>query len=63
LSHILITGANRGIGARLAELYAVTGDTVTATARSGDGYAALDVTNPASVKALASAWPKKRSTC
>lgn len=55
MSHILITGANRGIGARLAELYAVTGDTVTATARSGDGYAALDVTNPASVRALANA--------
>jgi NAD(P)-dependent dehydrogenase (short-subunit alcohol dehydrogenase family) len=55
LSHILITGANRGIGARLSELYTVTGDTVTATARSGDGYAALDVTNPASVKALANA--------
>jgi len=55
LSHILITGANRGIGARLAELYTVTGDTVTATARSGDGFVALDVTRPASVNALASA--------
>ena len=55
MSHILITGANRGIGARLAELYTVTGDTVTATARSGDGFAALDVTSPASVKALATA--------
>jgi NAD(P)-dependent dehydrogenase (short-subunit alcohol dehydrogenase family) len=55
LSHILITGANRGIGARLAELYTATGDTVTATARSGAGYAALDVTQPASVQALASA--------
>ena len=55
MSHILITGANRGIGAPLADLYTVTGDSVTATARSGDGYAALDVTNPASVKALANA--------
>ncbi|WP_298804729.1 SDR family NAD(P)-dependent oxidoreductase [uncultured Lentibacter sp.] len=55
MSHILITGANRGIGARLAELYTVTGDTVTATARSGDGFVALDVTRPASVNALASA--------
>lgn len=53
MSHILITGANRGIGARLAELYRAQGETVTATARDAEGYAPLDVTNPESIKTLA----------
>lgn len=53
MSHVLITGANRGIGARLAELYRAQGETVTATARAAEGYAPLDVTDPASLHALA----------
>ena len=53
MSHVLITGANRGIGARLAELYRAQGETVTATARAAEGYAPLDVTKPESVRALA----------
>ena len=51
--HVLITGANRGIGAGLAAAYAREGATVTATARATPGLAPLDVTDPASVRALA----------
>ncbi|MCU4653966.1 SDR family oxidoreductase [Roseibacterium sp. SDUM158016] len=49
---ILITGANRGIGAGLAEAYRARGQDVIAAARTG-GDAAVDVTDPASVAALA----------
>ena len=51
--HVLITGANRGIGAGLAAAYARDGAEVTATARAAPGLTPLDVTDPASVKALA----------
>ena len=49
---ILITGANRGIGAGLAAAYAARGDDVIAAARSGTD-APLDVADPASIRALA----------
>jgi len=49
----LITGANRGIGAGLASAYRAKGETVIATARNAPGCEALDVTDPASVTALA----------
>ncbi|MDG4648549.1 SDR family oxidoreductase [Roseibacterium sp. SDUM158017] len=49
---IVITGANRGIGAGLAEAYRARGEAVIAAARSG-GDVTLDVTDPASVAALA----------
>ncbi|UYV38675.1 SDR family NAD(P)-dependent oxidoreductase [Rhodobacteraceae bacterium D3-12] len=43
--HVVITGANRGIGARLAEIYAERGDTVTGTSRDGSAGQVLDVTD------------------
>lgn len=44
---VLITGANRGIGAALAAAYAAAGDTVIGTARrETDGLWPLDVTRP-----------------
>lgn len=49
---ILITGANRGIGAGLAAGYSARGEQVIAAARSGTD-APLDVTDPASITALA----------
>ena len=51
--HVLITGANRGIGLSLAERYRADGDTVTATARSAEGCEVLDVTDTAQHQALA----------
>jgi NAD(P)-dependent dehydrogenase (short-subunit alcohol dehydrogenase family) len=42
---ILITGANRGIGAGLAEAYRATGQEVIAAARSGTD-APLDLSDP-----------------
>ncbi|WP_213684459.1 SDR family oxidoreductase [Roseicyclus sp.] len=53
--HVLITGANRGIGAGLAHAYQARGDVVTATARNRPGLSPLDVTDPGSVRALADA--------
>ncbi len=51
---IVITGANRGIGAALFEGYAKAGRAAIGTARSPMGdLAALDVTDPAAQKALA----------
>ena len=44
--HIVITGANRGIGQALAARYAARGDLVTGTARSDSTLAQLDVTDP-----------------
>ena len=53
--HVLITGANRGIGAALAATYRANGADVTGTARNGSGDAMLDVTDPNSHAALARA--------
>jgi NAD(P)-dependent dehydrogenase (short-subunit alcohol dehydrogenase family) len=49
---ILITGANRGIGAGLAEAYSAIGQEVIAAARSGTD-APLDLSEPATITALA----------
>ncbi len=51
--HIVITGANRGIGQALAARYTARGDQVTGTARSGDALARLDVTDPEQQTAFA----------
>lgn len=51
--HALITGANRGIGAALADSCRQAGARVTATARSTDGCEPLDVTDPTQHAALA----------
>ena len=45
--HLVITGANRGIGRALAEFYRGRGDTVTGTARDDSADIRLDVTDPA----------------
>lgn len=52
---VLITGANRGIGRALYDGYAARGDNATGTTRSqaSDGWLQLDVTEPASVSAMA----------
>ncbi len=50
---VLITGANRGIGAALNTALQARGDTVLATARCDPKYLPLDVTNPDSHRALA----------
>lgn len=50
---ILITGANRGIGAALDAAFTSRGDAVNGTSRHNPDYLPLDVTNPASQKALA----------
>ena len=50
---VLITGANRGIGAALADAYTADGQTVIRTARSAPDHHPLDVTDPASPRTLA----------
>ena len=52
---VLITGANRGIGRALYDGYVARGDEVIATTRNqaSDGWLQLDVTDPASVSAIA----------
>ena len=52
---VLITGANRGIGRALYDGYVARGDDVIATTRNeaSDGWLQLDVTDPASVTAMA----------
>ena len=52
--NILITGANRGIGAALLTAAGDRGDTAMGTSRAGDaGLLQLDVRNPESCRALA----------
>ena len=52
--HVVITGANRGIGKDLARLHEEQGHEVTKTSRKPlDGYATLDVDDPASHEAFA----------
>ena len=51
--HIVITGANRGIGAKLDADYTAAGHTVTGTARNTAGLAPLEVTDKASQEAFA----------
>jgi NAD(P)-dependent dehydrogenase (short-subunit alcohol dehydrogenase family) len=54
---VMITGANRGIGAALADAYRLAGTDVVATARkAGAGLSRLDVTDPASVRAMAKSF-------
>ena len=52
--HVLITGANRGIGKALADRYASAGAKDTGTQRAAGGALhSLDVTDPAAITALA----------
>ncbi|WP_298853337.1 SDR family NAD(P)-dependent oxidoreductase [uncultured Ruegeria sp.] len=51
--HIVITGANRGIGQTLAEQYRHRGDSVIGTARDGSMQVRLDVSDTAQQSAMA----------
>lgn len=51
--NILITGANRGIGAALHSVLTTRGNTVIGTARDHPDHLPLDVTDPAAHSALA----------
>ncbi|MEL7255708.1 MAG: SDR family NAD(P)-dependent oxidoreductase [Pseudomonadota bacterium] len=53
--HVVITGANRGIGLALFERYKAAGHTVTGTSRSGQGHFRLDVTQPEDHRGLSEA--------
>ena len=57
--HVVITGANRGIGRSLYDRYCDRGDEVTGTARSADGFVPLDVTQPDQFANLARAQDGK----
>lgn len=57
--HIVITGANRGIGRALANAYAQAGHQVIGTSRSGETGTTLDVTTPEDHAALARALDGK----
>ncbi|WP_319545138.1 SDR family NAD(P)-dependent oxidoreductase [Ruegeria conchae] len=51
--HIIITGANRGIGKTLADQYRAAGQEVIGTSRDGSADIVLDVTEPAHHSAMA----------
>ena len=51
--HIVITGANRGIGKTLADQYRAAGQEVIGTSRDGSADIVLDVTEPAHHAAMA----------
>ncbi|MCG7518764.1 SDR family oxidoreductase [Ruegeria sp. Ofav3-42] len=51
--HVVITGANRGIGQALADRYRAQGQDVTGTARNTSAQVVLDVTDPAHQTAMA----------
>lgn len=51
--HVVITGANRGIGRALATRYDTRGDVVTGTARDGSAQVRLNVSDPAQQAAMA----------
>lgn len=51
--HVVITGANRGIGQALLTRYQSRGDKTTGASRAGGALATLDVTDPASHEAFA----------
>ncbi|MEM6588134.1 MAG: SDR family oxidoreductase [Pseudomonadota bacterium] len=53
--HIVITGANRGIGLALFDRYMAAGETVTGTSRSGQGHFRLDVTQTEDHRGLSEA--------
>ncbi|KUF10236.1 SDR family NAD(P)-dependent oxidoreductase [Pseudoponticoccus marisrubri] len=53
MATVLITGAGRGIGAALDRALSARGDTVLGTARDHPEYLQLEVTDPASHRALA----------
>ena len=57
MAHVLITGANRGVGAALRTLYVDRGDRVTPTRRDAPGgdWLHLDVTDPERIAALSEA--------
>ncbi|MCX8952278.1 SDR family NAD(P)-dependent oxidoreductase [Ruegeria sp. NA] len=51
--HVVITGANRGIGRALATRYDTRGDAVTGTARDGSAQVRLNVSDPVQQAAMA----------
>ncbi|MEM7088931.1 MAG: SDR family NAD(P)-dependent oxidoreductase [Pseudomonadota bacterium] len=51
--HVVITGANRGIGQALADEYRASGHLVTGTARDDSAQVRLDVSDPAQQSAMA----------
>jgi NAD(P)-dependent dehydrogenase (short-subunit alcohol dehydrogenase family) len=53
---VILTGANRGIGAQMNAQLSARGDSVTATSRDGSTGKPLDVTDPAQIAKFASSF-------